>query len=60
MTDQAFLSRRMATVEGAAIMRGEIIEESAFVVDQTELEAGEEWTPLDFDPAALGYKQARD
>jgi hypothetical protein len=39
-TDQALISRRMATEEGAAIMRGEIIEDSAFVVDLTELKGG--------------------
>jgi hypothetical protein len=59
-TDETFISRRMATIQGAAFMRGEIIEGTGFVMDQTELEAGEKWTPRDFDPAASGYKKARD
>ena len=44
----------MATPEGAAKMGGTIIEGSGYVIDQTDLEAGEEWTPCDFDTA--GYK----
>jgi hypothetical protein len=50
----------MATPEGAAYMGGEIIDGTGYVVDNSELEPGEAWTPLDFEPAALGFKKALD
>jgi hypothetical protein len=43
-------SRRMATRKGAATMRGEIVEADAIEISKSELERGEEWTPLDFVP----------
>ncbi len=49
-TDQFVLSRRMATREGAKIMRGEVIENTAVEIDETQLEPGEKWTPRDFKP----------
>jgi hypothetical protein len=59
-TDGPILSRRMATLEGAATMGGWIVEGSGFVIDQTELEGDMGWTALDFDPVALGYEKAKD
>lgn len=56
-TDETTVSRRMATPEGAAQMGGSIIEGTGYVIDLTELEAGNEWTPLDFD--TTGYKPER-
>jgi len=50
MTDEYVLSRRMATHEGAGIMKGEIIEDSAVEIDESQLELGEKWTPRDFKP----------
>lgn len=57
LTDEPFLSRRMATAEGARLMRGDILEETAYVIDMTDLEAGEEWTARDFDPVLRGGKK---
>jgi len=50
MTGQLVLSRRMATREGATIMKGEIIDNTAVEIDETQLESGEKWTPIDFRP----------
>jgi hypothetical protein len=52
-TDKFVISRRMATYEGAKIMHGEIVEESATEIDEADLEKGEPWTPRDFIPQAL-------
>ena len=49
-SDEFTLSRRMATVEGAARMRGDILENTAVEIDVSRLEPGEEWTPRDFNP----------
>jgi hypothetical protein len=57
-TDDFRLSRRMATPEGAVKMGGEIIGATAVVVPVSALEAGEEWTPRDFNPnAATGFQR---
>jgi hypothetical protein len=40
----------MATREGATIMKGEIIDNTAVEIDETQLESGEKWTPIDFRP----------
>jgi len=56
--EKSVISRRMATPEGAAYMGGEIIDGTGYVVDVSELEPGDAWTPLDFEPAALGFKKA--
>ncbi|WP_157083469.1 hypothetical protein [Bradyrhizobium manausense] len=48
-TDEVVISRRMATYEGAAKMGGWTVEGTGHVVDVTDLEPGEEWTPRDFD-----------
>jgi hypothetical protein len=58
--EKSVISRRMATPEGAAYMGGETIDGTGYVVDNSELEPGEAWTPLDFEPAALGFKKALD
>ena len=50
MTDQIVISRRMATREGAEIMRGKVIDDTAVEIDESQLEPGEEWTPIDFNP----------
>ncbi|QHO77823.1 hypothetical protein ACH79_39700 [Bradyrhizobium sp. CCBAU 051011] len=52
-TDEVVISRRMATQEGAAKMGGWTIEGTGHVVDVTDLEPGEEWTPRDFDPIKI-------
>ena len=48
-SDGFSFSRRMATEKGAAIMRGEILENTA-EIDASQLEQGEEWTPRGFNP----------
>ena len=48
--DEPVLSRRMATREGAAIMKGDVIENTATEIDASQLEPGENWTPRDFIP----------
>ena len=50
MTDQKIISRRMATRTGAARMGGEVIENTECEIDASQLELGEDWTPLDFRP----------
>lgn len=49
-TDEFTLSRRMATRKGAAMMGGDIIEESALAIDDSQLEPGAQWTATDFKP----------
>lgn len=58
--DRSTISRRMATADGARNMGGTIVKGSGYVVDSTELEAGEEWTATDFDPVALGYTPSKE
>jgi hypothetical protein len=50
MTDRRVISRRMATREGAATMRGEVLEDTEIEIDESQLEPGEQWTPVDFKP----------
>jgi hypothetical protein len=50
MTDQPVISRRMATREGAARMKGEVLENTEIAIDDSRLESGEQWTPIDFKP----------
>jgi hypothetical protein len=50
MTDQYVISRRMATREGAAIMKGEVLEDTGVEIDASQLEPGDPWTPIDFTP----------
>jgi hypothetical protein len=49
-TDQPAISRRMATRERAARMNGEILEDTEVTIDESRLEPGEQWTPIDFKP----------
>jgi hypothetical protein len=48
--DQYVVSRRMATREGAARMKGEVLENTEILIDESRLEAGEQWTAIDFEP----------
>jgi hypothetical protein len=50
MTGKILRSPRMATRVGAIIMRGTIIEDGAAEIDESQLEKGEHWTPIDFKP----------
>jgi hypothetical protein len=49
-TDQRILSRRMATSEGVAEMHGMVVEGTETEIDQSQLEPGYPWTPIDFTP----------
>jgi hypothetical protein len=51
-TDAPLISRRMATLKGAAIMGGVILEGTGIEIDASQLEPGEEWTPRGFTPNA--------
>ena len=53
MAGKILRSRRMATRAGAIIMRGTIVENGAVEIDESELEKGEQWTPIDFRSKAL-------
>ena len=44
------ISRRMATSEGALIMKVKSSPSTGAEIDTSQLERGEQWTPLDFDP----------
>jgi hypothetical protein len=44
------VSPRMATEEGAKVMGGQIVPDTAVEIDAGLLETGEQWTRLDFDP----------
>ena len=48
-TDKFSLSRRLATREGAAIMHGKVLEDTQVEIDDSLLEPGEQWTPVDFE-----------
>ena len=50
MTDEFVISRRLATRQGAVVMRGEILEYTGVEIDSSRLENGEQWTPKDFVP----------
>jgi hypothetical protein len=50
IADEVRLSRRMATEKGALTMGGEIVQDTATEIDDSQLEAGQEWTPKDFAP----------
>jgi hypothetical protein len=56
-TDNSLVSTRMATVEGAEIMGGHILKETAVEIDSSQLESGEQWTPRGFNPhASVGFQ----
>ena len=48
----------MATRKGAAMMRGDVIEDSATEIDEAQLENGEQWTAVGFNPhPRAGFQQ---
>ncbi|HEY8128401.1 MAG TPA: hypothetical protein VIF39_06770 [Hyphomicrobium sp.] len=49
-TNSTIISRRMATREGAQIMGARILEDTATFIDASQLEPGEQWTPINFSP----------
>jgi hypothetical protein len=44
----SYVSRRMATEKGAAMMGGKIAPDTGVEIDSDQLEHGEEWTARDF------------
>ena len=52
LTDEFVVSRRMATREGAAIMKGVVLDSTEVEIDASQLEPGENWTPKDFTPTS--------
>jgi hypothetical protein len=54
--DAPCTSRRMATIQGAAMMGGWIIDRTEVEIDQSQLEPGVQWTARDFNPnATVGF-----
>ena len=48
--DESLTSRRMATVQGAGMMGGWIIDGTQIEIDPSQLEPGMQWTARDFNP----------
>ena len=46
------ISTRMATLKGAHIMGGAIVEGSGIDIDGSQLEPGAQWTPHNFSPSS--------
>ena len=56
--DEMTISRRMATVQGAHMMGGDIVDGTAVEIEDSQLEDGMQWTARGFDPhAATGFQQ---
>ena len=56
--DELRTSRRLATLQGAAIMGGRIIDGTEAEIDQSQLEPGMQWTARDFNPnATVGFQR---
>lgn len=51
--DAPRLSRRMATEAGAKKMNGEILSETAILIEAEDLERGEQWTLRDYKPRGV-------
>jgi hypothetical protein len=52
--DEVRTSRRLATIQGAAVMGGWIVDGTEAEIDQSQLEPGMQWTARDFNPNATG------
>ena len=50
VADKYILSPRMATRRGADVMKSVVLPETETEIDESLLEQGEQWTPLDFKP----------
>jgi hypothetical protein len=48
--DESFTSRRMATIAGAGMMGGWIIDGTGIEIEPSQLEPGMQWTARDFNP----------
>jgi hypothetical protein len=48
--DAPKISRRMATRRGAEVMCGHVLENTAIRIEDSQLENGEQWTAVDFNP----------
>jgi hypothetical protein len=53
-TDELQVSRRMATIAGARIVGGDIIEGTEVEIDESQLEPGRQWTARNFNPHSTG------
>jgi hypothetical protein len=47
-TDEWRISSRMATLEGAKTMKGEVLADTDVAIDDFQLEPGQQWTPKKF------------
>jgi hypothetical protein len=52
--DKPKRSRRLATREGAKMMGGMVLEATEVLIDAADLEHGNQWTALDYQPKAAG------
>lgn len=57
--DAPMTSRRWMTRRGAEIVNGVIFEDTAVEIDETELENGNQWTTIGFDPNRMKGFQTR-
>jgi hypothetical protein len=58
LNDEPRTSRRMATAQGAATMRGWIIDGTEIEISASQLEPGMQWTARDFNPhATVGFQR---
>ena len=60
LDDAPLISTRMATLKGANMMGGVIVEGSGIDIDGSQLEPGAQWTPRNFSPSSRieGQKKA--
>jgi hypothetical protein len=59
LNDEPRISRRMATIKGAAQMRGWIIDGTGIEIDPALLEPSMQWTARDFNPNSRGGFQTQ-
>jgi len=53
-TDAPLISRRMATRRGAEMMHGQILEDTAIEIEESQLEPGQQWTERRFNANPSG------
>jgi hypothetical protein len=56
-SDEIIVSKRLATIEGARLMGGDIIGSSGVEIPESDLESGQQWTARGYiarNPSAVG------
>jgi hypothetical protein len=55
--DEPITSRRLATRQGAEMMQGNVLENTAIEIDESQLEHGQQWTEKNFNPTPrIGFQ----